>query len=74
VVRHRHTPKLSIQRIDENNKINELKNLAIVFNGVRSRGFGNSAYGYGYGYGYGYVYNNGKKGKKKRNELKPKVA
>jgi capsular exopolysaccharide synthesis family protein len=74
VVRHRHTPKLSIQRIDENNKINELKNLAIVFNGVRSRGFGNSAYGYGYGYGYGYVYNNGKKDKKKRSVLKTKVA
>jgi len=62
VVRHRHTPKMSIKRIDENNKINELKNMAIVFNGVKSRGFGK--YGYGYGYGYDYVYNG--KGKKKK--------
>lgn len=54
VVRHKHTRKVSIQRLDESNKINELKNMAIVFNGVRSRGFGNN--GYGYGYGYGYIY------------------
>jgi capsular exopolysaccharide synthesis family protein len=52
VVRHNHTRKVSIQRLDENNKINELKNMAIVFNGIRSRGFGNNGYGYGYGYGY----------------------
>ena len=53
VVRHKHTRKVSIQRLDANNKINELKNMAIVFNGVRSRGFGGNGYGYGYGYGYG---------------------
>lgn len=52
VVRHKHTRKVSIQRLDASNKINELKNMAIVFNGVRSRGFGNNGYGYGYGYGY----------------------
>ena len=52
VVRHKHTRKVSIQRLDANNKINELKNLAIVFNGVKSRGFGGNGYGYGYGYGY----------------------
>ena len=52
VVRHNHTRKVSIQRLDENNKINELKNMAIVFNGIRSRGFGNNGYGYGYRYGY----------------------
>ncbi len=52
VVRHKHTRKVSIQRLDANNKINELKNMAIVFNGVRSRGFGTNGYGYGYGYGY----------------------
>lgn len=54
VVRHRYTPKVFVQRIDEDNKINELKNLAIVFNGIRSRGFGSKKYGYGYGYGYIY--------------------
>jgi len=67
VVRHRHTRKISIQRLDENNKVNELKNVAIVFNGVRARGFGNN--GYGYGYGYGYIYDEGKK-KKKREQSK----
>lgn len=54
VVRHRYTPKVFVQRIDQDNKINELHNLAIVFNGIRSRGFGGKKYGYGYGYGYIY--------------------
>lgn len=52
VVRHKHTRKVSIQRLDANNKINALKNMAIVFNGIKSRGFGGNGYGYGYGYGY----------------------
>ncbi|HMO33808.1 MAG TPA: polysaccharide biosynthesis tyrosine autokinase [Lacibacter sp.] len=63
MVRHRYTPKTSVQRIDENNKINELKNMAIVFNGVKSRGFGKK--GYGYGYGYGYISNDTRKDKRK---------
>lgn len=54
VVRHKYTPKVFVQRIDENNKINELNNMAIVFNGIQSRGFGSKKYGYGYGYGYIY--------------------
>lgn len=54
VVRHRYTPKVFVQRIDQENKINELNNLAIVFNGIKSRGFGGKRYGYGYGYGYIY--------------------
>ncbi len=61
VIRHRHTPKLSIERMDENNEINELKNMGIVFNDVRARGFGKN--GYGYGYGYGYIHKE-KKGKR----------
>jgi Mrp family chromosome partitioning ATPase len=52
VIRHGHTSKVSVERMDANNRINELKNMAIVFNGVKSRGFGNNGYGYGYGYGY----------------------
>lgn len=52
VIRHKYTPKVFVQRIDEENKINQLKNLAIVFNGIQSRGFGSKNYGYGYGYGY----------------------
>ncbi|HSU28301.1 MAG TPA: polysaccharide biosynthesis tyrosine autokinase, partial [Chitinophagaceae bacterium] len=63
VVRHRRTRKVSIERLDENNKINELKNMGIVFNGVRARGFNKN--GYGYGYGYGYIFNEKKKRKKK---------
>lgn len=55
VIRHKHTRKVSVQRLDANNKVNELKNMAIVFNGVKSRGF--SKNGYGYGYGYGYIHN-----------------
>jgi capsular exopolysaccharide synthesis family protein len=56
VIRHKYTPKVFVERIDEENKINHLKNVSIVFNGVKSRGF--SSKEYGYGYGYGYVYNN----------------
>jgi capsular exopolysaccharide synthesis family protein len=54
VIRHNYTPKVFIERLDENNKINHLKNVAIVFNGVNGRGFGSTSYGYGYGYGYLY--------------------
>ncbi len=54
VVRHRNTPKTIIERIDENNKINPLTNPAIIFNGVKPRGFSKNNYGYGYGYVYGY--------------------
>lgn len=56
VVRHGYTPKSFIERIDENIRLNNLTNVAIVFNGVAQRGFGKS---YGYGYGSGYVYDNG---------------
>jgi Mrp family chromosome partitioning ATPase len=54
VVRHKHTPKAIIKRLDQKNKINSLINPAIVFNGVRSRGFFNKKPGYGYGYEYVY--------------------
>lgn len=57
VVRHGHTPRVFLQMLDENNKIKELKNLAIIFNGVKSRGL--KGYGYGYGYGMGYEDGNG---------------
>ncbi|RYE57840.1 MAG: polysaccharide biosynthesis tyrosine autokinase [Sphingobacteriales bacterium] len=54
VVRHGYTPKKLLERLEQNNKVNELKNIALVFNGVRSRGFIQNKYGYGYGYGYVY--------------------
>jgi tyrosine-protein kinase Etk/Wzc len=63
IVRHNHTPKAAMQRFDENNKINELKNVMILFNGVQPRGFSNSTYGYDQNYGY---YDNNFKSKKTR--------
>lgn len=56
IVRHGHTPKAMIKILDENNKVKGLKNLAIVFNGVKKRGFLKGSFGYGYGFGYEYVY------------------
>ena len=56
VVRHKYTPKMLLKRIDENCRINPLNNAAIVFNGVKSRGFFKNNYEYGYGYGNDYVY------------------
>ncbi len=61
IIRHRYTPKTAVQRIDDNNKINVLKNMAIVFNGVKARGFRKN----GYGYGYGYISNETKQAKKR---------
>jgi len=58
VVRHAYTPKVFVERIEENIKLNGLPNPAIVFNAVAPRGFGKNNYGYGYGsgmvYGGGY--------------------
>ena len=64
VVKHGYTPKIYLERLDEENEVNQLKNLGIIFNGIRSRGF--TSNGYGYGYGYGYVYNTGKKKNNKK--------
>lgn len=54
VIRHAYTPKVFIERIDDNIKLNNLPNPAIVFNAVAQRGFGNNNYGYGYGTGMVY--------------------
>lgn len=48
-----------VEMFDENNRLNNLKNAAIVFNGVKPRGFGRKSYTYGYGYTSGYQYSNG---------------
>lgn len=56
VIRHGYTPKTMVQLLDENNKIKALHNLAIVFNGIKKRGFLKGNYGFGYGFGYEYVY------------------
>jgi capsular exopolysaccharide synthesis family protein len=72
VVRHKVTPKGYIKMLDENIKIRGLKNLAIVFNGVKTRGMGGINYGYGYGYGKDYSYGYGEE-KKSRKKNKDKV-
>ncbi len=63
VVRHNYTAKVFVQRIDGNNKISRLNNIAIVFNGIKARGFGKKSYGFGYGYGYAYNEKRPKKSK-----------
>ncbi|MEO6000841.1 MAG: polysaccharide biosynthesis tyrosine autokinase [Chitinophagaceae bacterium] len=54
IIRHKYTPKIFVERMDENNKIKKLKNVALVFNGILPRGFSKNNYGYGYGYGHEY--------------------
>lgn len=65
VVRHNYTPKILVKRIDLNNKINPIKNPAIIFNGVKMKGFFKNKYGYG----YDYVYSNKSKGTKQKKSL-----
>jgi capsular exopolysaccharide synthesis family protein len=70
VVRHGYTPRIYLQLLDENNRVRGLKNLALIFNGVKSRGIGKGGYGNGYGYGYGVGYDEDmKNGSKKRKSL-----
>lgn len=65
VVRHNYTPKKIIKRISVNNKINPLTNPAIIFNGLKARGFSRKTTN-GYGYDYLYEYKQKKSGKSKR--------
>ncbi|HTM93134.1 MAG TPA: polysaccharide biosynthesis tyrosine autokinase, partial [Flavisolibacter sp.] len=55
MVRHGITPKILIRRLERNDMTKNLKNVGIVFNGIKSRGFfkkDNNEYGYGYNYIY----------------------
>ena len=65
VIRHNYTPKMLIKRIDENNQINPINNPAIIFNGVKIRGFLKN----NYGYGYDYLYHPKQKQKRKKSAL-----
>jgi capsular exopolysaccharide synthesis family protein len=58
VVRHKYTPKMLIKRLDDTLEVNELVNPALIFNGVKKRGFVKNNYGYGYNYVYGGKYGN----------------
>ncbi|MBX3256827.1 MAG: polysaccharide biosynthesis tyrosine autokinase [Chitinophagaceae bacterium] len=69
VVRHGYTPRVYIQKLDDRNKVSSLHNPAIIFNGVKNRGYGS----YGYGYGYGYGYTEEETGQKKKIRLKLKA-
>ena len=50
IVRHDYTPKVFLQKLEEQHKMNSLKNPSIIYNGIRGKGV--NKYGYGYGYGY----------------------
>ncbi len=50
MIRQKYTPKTLIAHLDDNHKMSRLNNVGIVFNGIRSRGFGKPDYGYGYSY------------------------
>ncbi len=72
IIRHAFTPKIHVQRLDDNAELYRLKNTGIIFNGVKKRGLSKYGFGFGYGYGYdydyGYPYRNVKEtGKKKVN-------
>lgn len=57
VVRHGLTPKVFLRMIDDLYQQKKFNNMAIVFNGLKRRGFSFLSYGNGYGsYGYGYGY------------------
>jgi tyrosine-protein kinase Etk/Wzc len=73
VVRHAYTPRIYLQLLDENNRVRGLKNLALIFNGVKSRGIGKGGYGNGYGYGYGVGYGDEGSQSAKKSKLFGKV-
>jgi tyrosine-protein kinase Etk/Wzc len=53
IIRHDYTPKIFLQKLENQNKFSSLKNPAIIYNGIRGKGI--NKYGYGYGYGSGYL-------------------
>jgi Mrp family chromosome partitioning ATPase len=65
IVRHNYTPKIFLQKLEQQHKISILKNPAIIYNGIKGKGFNK----YGYGYGYGYTEDSDKKNW--RNIFKP---
>ena len=50
IVRHDYTPKMFLPKLETYKESGRLKNMAVVYNGVKGKGIGK--YGYGYGYGY----------------------
>ena len=68
VVRHKKVRKNNIRMLHENMESHNIKNVALIFNGIKKRGIGQYSYGYGYGYGYDYKssYDSYGKAKKKK--------
>ena len=68
IIRHHHTPKSYLWFINNVYVNEELKNMYIVFNGLKERGMmgAKSTYGNGYGYGYGYGQGYSEDGKKSK--------
>jgi capsular exopolysaccharide synthesis family protein len=56
IIRHGFTKKPMIQQLDESYKMNAFKDISIVFNGIKPRGFIRKKYGVGFGYGTREVY------------------
>ncbi len=52
VIRHNHTPKSHIEMLNKDMESYNIENVAIIFNGVKNRGFGKYSYGFGHGYGH----------------------
>ncbi|HEX2536430.1 MAG TPA: polysaccharide biosynthesis tyrosine autokinase, partial [Chitinophagaceae bacterium] len=73
IIRHGYTPRAVVQKLDEGNKIKELKNMALVLNGIKENGFGSSRYQYSLGYDYGYT-KNPKSGRRLLSVVKKKVT
>jgi hypothetical protein len=62
-----------MQKLEDGNRIHSLKNMALVYNDIKSKGFGKYGYGYGGGYGYGYGYGYAEEEKEVKKGLKGKV-
>ncbi len=67
VVRQGRTPRIMLQRLNDILRSKRLKNMSLIFNGVKQKRFG-GYYGYGYTYGYGYLDEKKGKGKKKKGD------
>ncbi|TKK70324.1 polysaccharide biosynthesis tyrosine autokinase [Ilyomonas limi] len=55
IIRQSITPRMFVQKLDKYSRVKNLKNIAIVLNGVNTKGF--NRYNNGYSYGYSYVEN-----------------
>lgn len=66
VIRHGVTPKAAVKMLDKNVLVRGLKNVAIIFNGVKTRGVATFGYGYGYNYTGSYGLEKSEKTKKKK--------